>query len=559
MSEPQIAYEFLEILEKSRLLSPDQIRRAVVKYDLLTLETSKEVAQRLVTERVITPFQGERLLEGRYRGFIIDRYRVRETLGVGGMGCVYIAEDREAKMKVALKVLTHEHSVDQGMVTRMKLEARAGMRLNHANIVKTMRYDDTGAVSFMVMELVRGVSLHELIALSGKIPYAMACDIMLQICLGLQHAHEQGIIHRDIKPANFLIDTEGHTKILDFGLALLKDGEDEEFSLKMIFGHDCLGTPDFIAPEQSLDSSNVDARADIYGLGCTMYLMLSARLPCPQKTTEEKLKAQREKTPVPLGELVPNVPAEVIAIVERAMAKDPNQRFNSAADLAAALEPWAERKPVNFDFRRILGLRAKQAKKRGKDRRKPAPNSNRSSIGTGSTWGANSSKALQQEVETLINEDTQPSTRPPRRPTPLRATDERGSAASSGQPAINGWWLHRAGSNEVIPLRKTPFRIGSSADADVRVEHPSVSENHCELQFENNTWKLIANGNVAVNGQAVKAATVSSGQELSVSGRFNFVLADSEEPPRRKSNGGLIALLLAAIAGAVGAAWFLLR
>ncbi len=216
---------------------------------------------------MLTPFQAERLLEGRYRGLVIDRYRIREVLGFGGMGCVFIAEDPESDRKVALKVLSAEHALDAGMLTRMKLEAVAGMRLHHPNIIQTYRMDTTGAVHFLVMELVRGISLHELVALHGAVKWQMVCDIGMQAAEALVAAHQQGIVHRDIKPANFLIEQNGVTRILDFGLALMKDGEDEEFSLSMLFGHDCLGTPDYIAPEQTLDSKNVDGRADIYSLG----------------------------------------------------------------------------------------------------------------------------------------------------------------------------------------------------------------------------------------------------------------------------------------------------
>ena len=281
MQVPVAAQNFLELLEKSGLLTESQIKKVRDKLGIPDTATARETAKLLVRGRVLTPFQAERLLEGRYRGLVIDGYRIREVLGFGGMGCVFIAEDPKEDRKVAIKVLSSEHALDAGMLARMKLEAIAGMRLNHPNIIRTYRMDTTGAVHYLVMELFRGISLHELVALYGALKWPMVCDIALQAAEALKAAHAQGIVHRDIKPANFLINEEGVTRILDFGLAMMKDVPEEEFSLSMVFGHDCLGTPDYIAPEQSIDSRHVDARADIYSLGATLYVALTAHVPFP--------------------------------------------------------------------------------------------------------------------------------------------------------------------------------------------------------------------------------------------------------------------------------------
>ena len=156
---------YLALLEQSNLLTEQQMSRLCRKFDVRTVGTAEDLARRLVHERVLTPFQAERLLEGRYRGFIIDRYRVREILGVGGMGCVFIAEDSESKEKIALKVLASQFSTDAGMLTRMRLEGWAGMQIDHPNVVRTHRVGSTGAVNFLVMDLKRAISLHEMVAL----------------------------------------------------------------------------------------------------------------------------------------------------------------------------------------------------------------------------------------------------------------------------------------------------------------------------------------------------------------------------------------------------------
>lgn len=164
MQVPVAAQNFFDLLEKSELFTRSQIGKLREKLKIPDTTTAHDTAKLLVRGHVLTPFQAERLLEGRYRGLVIDGYRIREMLGFGGMGCVFIAEDPNEDRKVAIKVLSTEHSLDAGMLARMKLEATAGMRLNHPNIIRTYRIDSTGAVNYLVMELFRGISLHELVA-----------------------------------------------------------------------------------------------------------------------------------------------------------------------------------------------------------------------------------------------------------------------------------------------------------------------------------------------------------------------------------------------------------
>ena len=563
MAEPLVINEFLALLEKSRLLTPAQIKTAVDKFDLLALPECRDVAQRLVNERVLTPYQGERLLQGRYRGFVIDRYRVREILGAGGMGCIYIAEDPLEKKKVALKVMSSEHEVDSGMLTRMKLEAKAGMNLRHPRIVETYRFDQTGAVTFLVMELFRGVSLHELIALQGALPWSMACEICRQIAEGLQYAHESGIIHRDVKPANFLISKTGDAKILDFGLALLQDDADEEFSLRMIFGHDCLGTPDYIAPEQTLNSSNVDCRADIYSLGCTLYLMITGKLPFPYKTTSAKLEAQRTKRARSISEYKPEVPAEVVAIVERMMRKDPKNRFASMLDVQKAIAPFAKRQAVAFEFREILSLRAKQAKQKVKATKKRKAPGRSSTIGGVSEWNLNSSQALQPEVETLVNSgDTSPAvdTRMPAEAARIQQAGNSTPEIAAAVPLTDTkWWIVSAEGRR-IQLTTSPFSIGRDAGCSMQLDRPGVSNRHCSLQCDDGVWRIVdhnSKNGVYVNARKVPAQQLDTGDTFSLGQNLVFEITDvpatrsliSDESTDYKQlsiliGGGVIALSL---------------
>ena len=159
------------------------------------------------------------------------------------------------------------------MMTRIQLEAQAGMRLKHPNILRTWSInrmeDEQDDTYYVVMELVKGVSLNELIVLEKSVPVWRACDIVRQAALGLQHAHDAGLVHRDVKPENLLIRSDGSVKMLDFGLAMI-DENDEEFVMAVVMGQDRLGTADYVAPEQSINSYKVDHRADLYSLGCTL-------------------------------------------------------------------------------------------------------------------------------------------------------------------------------------------------------------------------------------------------------------------------------------------------
>lgn len=328
--------------------------------------TAEEIARRLVTRGLINRSQADQLLGGKFREFPIDHYNVVQVLGAGGMGWLYRAVDTKSGEKVALKIFSEHRRDDPSMLARFELESQAGAKLEHPNIIRTHRVRHTSGdndVDYFVMEFVEGINLEELIGLQGAIPWRQACDLMRQAAMGLQHAHESGMIHRDVKPANLLVEHDGHVKLLDFGLALL-DGGDDEFSLAMIFGHNCLGTADYIAPEQAIDSFSVDATADVYSLGCTFYFALTGVVPFPTKSILAKLESHKKRQPRPVRERTPDVPEEVAQIVEKMMSKQPQQRYRSAAEVVEALALFARRQPTEFDFEAVLEARAIHAKRR---------------------------------------------------------------------------------------------------------------------------------------------------------------------------------------------------
>jgi len=360
--------DFLRLLQKSRLLSPEEFDSAVERFGLEDLATPDDIADRLVAKRVLTRYQVNRLLEGRRRGLFIDDYRISEILGSGGMGYLYVAEDLQAGWEVALKVLSDRHRNDKGMLTRFQLEAEAGFRISHPHVVRTKAINRTediyGIIHYMVMELVRGISLHELLSIRKRtLSWRRACDVICQGAEGLHYAHELGLVHRDVKPENFLVRRDGFVKVLDFGLAMI-GGSETEFSLSTILGQNCLGTADYISPEQSIDSLNVDRRADIYSLGCTFYFLVTGQVPFPGKSVSQKLRRHRDKSPYPVHKLNPKVPEKISKVIQKMMAKKPKNRFQSAAEVHEYLKPMAERKSIAFDFDKVLEKRAKIAEQR---------------------------------------------------------------------------------------------------------------------------------------------------------------------------------------------------
>ncbi|MCC9606475.1 protein kinase [Blastopirellula sp. JC732] len=266
------------------------------------------------------------------------RYRIIRRLGAGGMGVVYQAEHRLMERPVALKVIHGKLVSNEIAIERFRQEVKAAARLSHRNIVTAYDAEQAEDIHFLVMEYIDGVSLAEIVERRGRLSLLHACNFVLQAAQGLQHAHEQGMVHRDIKPQNMMRTSRGIIKILDFGLARLAENETGDGRLTEDFA--TLGTPDYIAPEQAHDSKSADIRSDIYSLGCTLYFLLAGQVPFPKGTSLDKVISHSERQPTPLIQLRPDVPPEVANIVERMMAKDPAERFQTPAEVVEALRPF---------------------------------------------------------------------------------------------------------------------------------------------------------------------------------------------------------------------------
>lgn len=270
------------------------------------------------------------------------RYRVTKVLGRGGMGTVYKAAHRLLDRPVVIKVIRSELLDNAAIVKRFEREARLAARLNHPNIVAVYEAEKLDCTQLLVMEFVEGVNLAELVKQRGLLPVAESCELIRQAAVGLQHIHELNLVHRDIKPANLLVSPAGVVKILDLGLATLKTGQ---AGGELTTDRQFLGTVDYAAPEQWESSRDVDIRADIYSLGCTLYYLLVGQSPFPSSkysTTMQQMWAHTQAPRPPISELRPDVPEAVAAVVNRMLATSADERYSTPAEVAAALQPFVE-------------------------------------------------------------------------------------------------------------------------------------------------------------------------------------------------------------------------
>ncbi len=363
---PATTNSFIEQLKKSRALSEDRLAEFGVLSQGLKTSSQTEIAIAAVRHRFLTRFQAEEILNGRARRLIVGDYRLTDIIGYGGMGTVYSAKHAQTGNGVAIKLLGEQYKHDAGMRTRFQLEGKSGMKIDHPKLVKTLELgvieDLYGETDYMAMELFEGVTLLEGVAFSqGPMKYDAASDVICQAAEGLGYLHKQGMVHRDVKPDNILIDMDGNAKILDFGLTLA--ALDDEFSLSMIFGHDCLGTADFIPPEQSLDSFNVDQRADIYSLGCSLFTAVTSQRPFPYPTRAATVKAHRIDPRPRAEKFNPIVPERLGDIIEKMMAINPNDRYPSMEIVAHRLRHFRRQRNWSFKFNQVLALRHKQKQK----------------------------------------------------------------------------------------------------------------------------------------------------------------------------------------------------
>ncbi|AMV26402.1 Serine/threonine-protein kinase StkP [Gemmata sp. SH-PL17] len=341
------AEDLMQALRVSGLFTPEQLR-AVTRV-LNSFGADLQGGMRYIVHReLVTRYQLGKIFRGKVADLIVGPYVVLDKIGEGGMGKVFRARHVQLDRTVALKVIRPGLVTNPTVRGRYAREVQATGKLNHPNVV---RVDDAGEIDgkfYLAMEFVDGIDLSRMIRDYRSLEVIEVCEYARQAALGLQNAHEHGLVHRDVKPSNIVVAGERHlpqatepavVKVLDLGLARAID-PDDMVSPDLTRDHTVVGTPDYMAPEQARNSKLVDARADLYSLGCTVYFLLTGNPPFPNGGPIEKLIQHQTNHPPALQSVRPDVPAGVAELIAKLMAKKPGDRFATAGEFAAAIEPF---------------------------------------------------------------------------------------------------------------------------------------------------------------------------------------------------------------------------
>jgi eukaryotic-like serine/threonine-protein kinase len=343
---PRMADNFLKAVLRSGLLDRGQLQAALRAVPRDRRDDPETLAEHLIKVGKLSRFQARKLLKGTVAGLVLGPFQVLAPLGRGGMGAVFLARDHRSGELLALKVLPPRRArTEERVLARFRREMELSQRVAHPHLARTYEAGVCQGVYYLAMEFIPGKSLYRLVMEDGLLSVPRAAFLFAEAAAALGHAHDQGLIHRDLKPSNILITPNSHAKVLDLGLALMQ-GETAE-AREIVGGQGYIvGSMDYIAPEQTENAADVDRRADLYGLGCTLYFALAGRPPFPGGTAREKIHRHRHEAPEPLHQLVPTVPEAFAGLVHRMMAKKPEQRWPSAHALRDELLPWGAREPV---------------------------------------------------------------------------------------------------------------------------------------------------------------------------------------------------------------------
>jgi serine/threonine protein kinase len=327
--------DLLPIIRNSGILSEKQfleIRTKVTNGDYP--DDPKILAQFLVRDGILTDYQVRRFLSGKSHGLMVGKYVILDRLGSGSMGRVYKAHHQLMGRVVALKIISPELVTNDRVVSRFQREMKLVGRLDHPNVVRAYDADQANGILYIVMEYVAGLSLGQKLK-EGPLAPVDVVSYAAQAALGLHHAHEQGIVHRDIKPSNLLLNEERQIKVLDLGLGVLMDG-DSQSTFATADGV-AVGTVDYMSPEQAC-GRDVDGRSDLFSLGCSMYHLITGRQAFPGDSPIERLGRRINNRPVPITDLRPEIPASLVAVLDKLLATKPHDRYQTAGEAAEALQ-----------------------------------------------------------------------------------------------------------------------------------------------------------------------------------------------------------------------------
>ena len=337
MSEPS-AKSFLKLLERSGIVAEERLKSSLAKLSTKAAGkkiTLKDLTGHLLASGLITQWHIDKLLAGKHKGFFLGKYKLLGHLGSGGMSSVYLAQHKISEQFRAIKVLPRKKVADKSYLDRFYLEARVAASLNHPNVIRIYDICNEGGTHYMVMEYVDGTDLYELGKKNGPLDFNSAAKFTAQAAEGLTHAHQQNLVHRDIKPANLFKTDQGLIKILDLGLALVNQNDSQ--SLTVLHNEKVMGTADYLSPEQAVNSHDVDSRADIYSLGCTLYYFLTGHPPFPKGSLAQRIAMHQSLAPKTIYESRPECPESLAKICEKMMAKDPDDRYQTCNQVKTEL------------------------------------------------------------------------------------------------------------------------------------------------------------------------------------------------------------------------------
>jgi len=327
----------------SGLLTKEQIAEAIAALASQEEElptaieaiSDDDLAAKLVEMETLTPYQASQLKSGRTK-LGLGPYTITDWIGQGGMGQVFKAVHTMMGRECAIKVLPLAKSTPDA-IENFTREIRTQAQLDHTNLVRAYDAGHDGNVHYLVTEFVPGTDLRQLVRRQGPLTMQQAAKVMVQSSLGLDYAHQRGLIHRDVKPGNILVTPDGVAKVSDLGLAgFIHEAEEDPRAGKIV------GTADYLSPEQILDPATITSVSDIYSLGCTLYYAISGKVPYPGGTTTDKAHRHCEETPWHPRRFNPEISEEFVEIIADMMEKDPGSRIQTAAEVASRLEPWAQ-------------------------------------------------------------------------------------------------------------------------------------------------------------------------------------------------------------------------
>lgn len=445
---------------------------------------AETLAGELVRDEKLTRFQATMLLDGKGDRLLLGDYLLSDKIGEGGMGQVVKAVHRARGQVAAVKVLRVEWLESRTAVQRFHQEVEVATRLKHENIVATYDAGVQDGTHYLAMEYVEGCDLAAMLDRGGALPVSVAVGYVLQAAKGLEYAHSHGVIHRDIKPANLLLDRNGTIKILDMGLARIDEPEEAgvgaTLAERLTRTGQMLGTVDYVSPEQAADTRSADHRSDIYSLGCTLYRLLTGKPVYGGESAVQKLMAHCEAEIPSLADSLPEIPAKLCDVFVRMVAKKPEDRYQSMAEVIGDLQECLE--PGQTVVRREPGA----------DRGEPAGPSVGGAAGqyevTGVWAGAGEPSSDKGPSEPTLSPGAESTIQLPGAPT---VSMDKSPAAKRDPQALGRLKvIEGPGVGQVVELHEPKSVLGRHPDCQVPIDSMEASRHHAQILLVDGEWFL---------------------------------------------------------------------